>query len=127
LLLIMAVFGVLCCLTAMFSLNVVGLVAVVAASASLSLMFPTIYGVALQGLGEDAKFGSAGLVMAILGGALMPMVHGAIMDVAGPALGYVVPGICLALVGAYALFDLRNERPPIGADAELPVPGGETL
>jgi MFS transporter, FHS family, L-fucose permease len=127
LLLIMAVFGVLCCLTAMFLLNVVGLVAVVAASASLSLMFPTIYGIALQGLGEDAKFGSAGLVMAILGGALMPMVHGAIMDVAGPALGYVVPGICLALVGAYALFDLRNERPPIGADAELPVPGGETL
>jgi MFS transporter, FHS family, L-fucose permease len=127
LLLIMAVFGVLCCLTAMFSLNIVGLVAVVAASASLSLMFPTIYGIALQGLGEDAKFGSAGLVMAILGGALMPMVHGAVMDVAGPALGYVVPGICLALVGAYALFDLRNERPPIGADAELPVPGGETL
>ena len=65
--------------------------------------------------------------MAILGGALMPMVHGAVMDQAGPALGYVVPGICLALVGAYALFDLRNERPSISADAERPVPGGEAL
>jgi FHS family L-fucose permease-like MFS transporter len=124
LLLIMAVFGVLCCLTAMFSLNIVGLVAVVSASASLSLMFPTIYGVALQGLGEDVKFGSAGLVMAILGGALAPMVHGAVMDQAGPAMGYVVPGVCLALVGAYALFDLRNERPAISSDAVISASGG---
>lgn len=125
LLLIMASFGVICCLAAMFSLNVIGLIGVVAASASLSLMFPTIYGIALQGLGEDAKFGSAGLVMAILGGALLPLVHAAIMDSAGPALGYVVPGICLALVGAYALFDLKSERPSIGRDPEPAVPGGD--
>lgn len=125
LLFIMAAFGVLCCLTAMFALNLVGLVAVVAASASLSLMFPTIYGMALQGLGDDAKFGSAGLVMAILGGAIVPMIHGGVMDLAGPAMGYLVPGVCLALVGAYALFDLRNERPPIGADPEMPATGGE--
>jgi FHS family L-fucose permease-like MFS transporter len=115
LLLVMAMFGVLCCLTAMFSLNTVGLVAVISASASLSLMFPTIYGLALQGLGEDAKFGSAGLVMAILGGAIMPMVHGAVMDQVGPAAGYLVPGVCLALVGAYALFDLRSTRPTVGS------------
>jgi FHS family L-fucose permease-like MFS transporter len=126
LLLFMALFGVLCCLTAMFSLNKIGLVAVVAASASLSLMFPTIYGIALHGLGNDAKFGSAGLVMAILGGALMPMIHGAVMDLATPAIGYVVPGVCLALVGAYALFDLRTERPSTGADAPMPASGGET-
>lgn len=121
----MAVFGVLCCLTAMFSLNIVGLVAVVSASASLSLMFPTIYGIALQGLGEDAKFGSAGLVMAILGGALLPMVHGAVMDTAGPAMGYAVPGVCLALVAAYAMFDLKNPRPAIGDAPAEPKPGGE--
>jgi hypothetical protein len=41
-------------------------------------------------------------------------------------LGYVVPGICLALVAAFALFDLRNERPAITADSDLPVPGGAT-
>ena len=126
LLLIMAVFGVACCLVAMFSLNVVGLVAVVAASASLSLMFPTIYGLALQGLGEDAKFGSAGLVMAILGGALTPMVHAAVMDAASPAIGYVVPGICLALVAAYALFDLGNTRPAAGSPAGVPGQAGAT-
>ncbi len=48
--------------------------------------------------------------MAILGGALIPMVHALVMDVASPALGYVVPGVCLALVAAYALFDLRSSR-----------------
>lgn len=110
LLLIMATFGVVCCLIAMFVLNIIGLLAVVAISAGISLMFPTIYGVALQGLGEDAKFGAAGLVMAILGGALIPMLHALVMDVATPALGYVVPGICLALVAVYALFDLRSHR-----------------
>ncbi len=110
LLLIMAVFGVVCCLIAMFSLNIVGLLAVVAISASLSLMFPTIYGVSLRGLGEDAKFGAAGLVMAILGGALLPMVHAFVMDAFSPALGYVVPGFCLAMVAAYAVFDIRTSR-----------------
>ncbi len=119
LLLIMAVFGVVCCLIAMFSLNIVGLIAVVAISASLSLMFPTIYGVSLRGLGEDAKFGAAGLVMAILGGALLPMVHGYVMDAFSPALGYVVPGVCLAMVAAYALFDLRTSRDPDLADPAL--------
>ncbi len=124
LLLIMALFGVACCVTAMISLNVLGLIAVISASASLSLMFPTIYGLALQGIGEDAKFGSAGLVMAILGGAIMPMVHGAVMDQSGPAMGYGVPGVCLAMVGAYALFDLRNKRPEVGSDEVISASAG---
>lgn len=123
LLLVMAVFGVACCLTAMFALNIIGLIAVISISAALSLMFPTIYGVALRGLGGDAKFGAAGLVMAILGGAVMPMVHAAVMDSLGAAMGYVVPGICLALVAAYALFDLRNTR-GAPSDADLATTAG---
>jgi FHS family L-fucose permease-like MFS transporter len=97
-------------LTAMFAQSMVGLVAVVGISASLSLMFPTIYGVALQGLGADTKFGAAGLVMAILGGALLPMVQGAVMDTRGTATAFIVPAVCLALVTCYALFDLRTRR-----------------
>jgi FHS family L-fucose permease-like MFS transporter len=73
-------------------------------------MFPTIYGVALQGLGPDTKFGAAGLVMAILGGAVMPLVHGKAMDSVGAAQAYIVPAICLGLVACYALFDLRTTR-----------------
>jgi FHS family L-fucose permease-like MFS transporter len=110
LLLVMASLGVGLCLVAMFSLNMVGLIAVVCISLSLSLMFPTIYGLALQGLGEDTKFGAAGLVMAILGGAIFPLIQGKVMDEVGAALAFVVPGICLALVAAYALFDLRTRR-----------------
>jgi MFS transporter, FHS family, L-fucose permease len=102
--------GVLFCLIAMFSENMIGLLAVVAISLSLSLMFPTIYGVALRGLGEDTKFGAAGLVMAILGGAIMPLIHGKLMDEVGAAMAYAVPGVCLALVTCYALFDLRTNR-----------------
>ncbi len=110
LLLIMAVFGVACCLTSIFVLNVVGLIAVVCISAALSLMFPTIYGLALEGLGDDAKFGSAGLVMAILGGATVPLLQAVVMDVAGAAIGFVVPAVCLALVAAYAGYDLTHTR-----------------
>ena len=110
LLMAMGALGVGLSLTAVFSQNMVGLIAVVGISLSLSLMFPTIYGVALQGLGEDTKFGAAGLVVAILGGALLPLVQGRIMDAgqAGTAAGFIVPAVCLALVTCYALFDLRS-------------------
>jgi len=46
----------------------------------MSLMFHTIYGIALQVFGEDAKFGAAGLIMAILGGSVMPPLQAAIID-----------------------------------------------
>src|SRR4051794_27572804 len=110
LLFILALLGVVLALTAIFDQGMVGLIAVVAISLSLSLMFPTIYGVALQGLGEDTKFGAAGLVMAILGGALMPPLQGKIMDSAGTATGFIVPAVGLAFVTLYALFDLRTRR-----------------
>jgi MFS transporter, FHS family, L-fucose permease len=106
----MGALGVVLALTAVLVQNFVGLVAVVAISVSLSLMFPTIYGVALQGLGPDTKFGAAGLVMAILGGAIMPLVMGKVMDQYGTAEGFIVPAVCLGLVAAYALFDLRSKR-----------------
>jgi MFS transporter, FHS family, L-fucose permease len=106
----MAALGVVFSLVAVFSPNMLGLLAVVGISLSLSLMFPTIYGVALQGLGPDTKFGAAGLVMAILGGALLPPVQGLIMDSADTNIGFLVPAFCLAIVAAYALFDLRSSR-----------------
>lgn len=110
LLLLMAALGVAFCVVAMFSQNIIGLLAVVGISLSLSLMFPTIYGIALKGLGPDAKFGAAGLVMAILGGATVPLIHALLMDVVGAAFAFIVPGVCLALVAWYALFDLRTHR-----------------
>ena len=106
----MGALGVILCVVAMFFESMVGLIAVVGISLSLSLMFPTIYGLALRGLGQDAKFGAAGLVMAILGGALLTPIHGLVMDTVGTALAFAVPGFCLACVALYALYDLRTNR-----------------
>ena len=75
LLAIMASIAILLCLYAAFFPGLSGAWALVGVSACLSLMFPTIYGVALHGLGEDTKFGAAGLVMAIVGGAIMPPIQ----------------------------------------------------
>jgi FHS family L-fucose permease-like MFS transporter len=84
-----------------------GLYCLVATSAFMSLMFPTIYGIALKGIGEDATLGSAGLVMAIVGGALMPPVQGSIIDLGSiggyPAvnLSFLLPFICFLVVAIY--------------------------
>jgi len=84
-----------------------GLYCLVGISACMSLMFPTIYGIALRGLGEDAKFGAAGLIMAILGGSVLPPLQGAITDlgqVAGTSAvraSFVLPLVCFVVIAAY--------------------------
>ncbi|GAB1689706.1 L-fucose:H+ symporter permease [Krasilnikovia sp. M28-CT-15] len=103
---ILAFVAVLLCGFAMVSPNLAGVYALVAVSFCLSLMFPTIYGVALKGLGPATKFGAAGLVMAIVGGAIMPLVQGKLVDLTSAATSFVVPAACFAVVGLYALFDL---------------------
>jgi len=107
---ILALTGSALCLFALLSPTISGIWAVVSISACLSLMFPTIYGVALQGLGEDTKFGAAGLVMAILGGAIMPLFQGALIDSFTTAISYIIPAACFLLVAAYGYFDVRSKR-----------------
>ena len=81
---IFACFGLLFTLLAISLEGIYGMYSLVSISFFMSLMFPTIYGIALGGLnGEDAKIGSAGLVMAIVGGALMPLLQGKIIDIGG--------------------------------------------
>ncbi len=89
LLLIMCLLGVALSLFAMVSVNLMGVIAIISLSACISLLFPTIYGEALIGLGEDTKYGAAGLVMAIIGGATMPLVQSVIMDRTSPAVSYI--------------------------------------
>jgi len=84
-----------------------GLYCLMVTSAFMSLMFPTIYGIALEGVGDDATLGAAGLVMAIVGGALMPPLQGAMIDlgvVAGmPAVNFsfVLPLISFIVIAVY--------------------------
>jgi len=87
--------------------GIFGLYCLVAVSACMSLMFPTIYGIALRGLGEDAKFGAAGLIMAILGGSVMPPLQGAIikqgtvMSMPAENISFIIPLICFLVVALY--------------------------
>ena len=87
--------------------NTWGLYCLVAVSACMSLMFPTIYGIALKGMGDDAKFGAAGLIMAILGGSVLPPLQASIIDMgtfAGmPAVNasFVLPLICFVVITVY--------------------------
>jgi len=113
---VLALLAVGLCLFAMSSPNMAGVVALVAVSFCLSLMFPTIYGVALKGLGPATKFGAAGLVMAIVGGAIMPLVQGALVDSTSPAFSFIVPAGCFAVVGLYALYDLKAGPSVIGGE-----------
>jgi FHS family L-fucose permease-like MFS transporter len=91
-----------------------GVYAIVGGSFFLSIMFPTIFALGLKGLGDNTKLGGSMLVMAIVGGALFPLVLGAISRSTGSmALGYIVPGLCFAGVSLYG-FIAPYILPPAG-------------
>ena len=94
--------------------GVTGLYCLVAISFFMSLMFPTIYGIALENVEPvDANLGAAFLVMAIVGGACMPVLQGSIIDMGGSAhvlfglpsvnVSYALPLLCFVMIGIYGL------------------------
>lgn len=106
--------AVLFTLGAMVLPGIYGLLSLVGISAAMSLMFPTIYGIALKGVGEDAKFGAAGLIMSIVGGSVLPPMQALIFDIGGPGyndvrvlgmnevkISFLLPLICLLVVTWY--------------------------
>ncbi|MBR5469019.1 MAG: L-fucose:H+ symporter permease [Paludibacteraceae bacterium] len=111
---LLAVFGLgACCSTlgAIFIVGQVGLYCLVAISFFMSLMFPTIYGIALENVQEeDTTLGAAFLVMAIVGGALMPPLQGIVIDmktiVGLPAVNvsYAIPLVCFVAVTLYGFY-----------------------
>jgi len=85
-----------------------GMYCLVAISACMSLMFPTIYGIALHGVGDNVKFAGAGLIMAILGGSFFPPIQAMIIDTNVTLMGlpatnlsFVIPLICFIVVAIY--------------------------
>jgi len=107
LLMFLAIGGGLLVLGVIFIDGIAGLYCLVAVSACMSLMFPTIYGIALRGLGEDAKFGAAGLIMAILGGSVMPPLQGMIIkqemvfSMHAENVSFILPFICFIVITIY--------------------------
>lgn len=107
LLMILAIVGGALVCGVIFMHNIYGLYCLVGVSACMSLMFPTIYGIALTGLGDDAKFGAAGLIMSILGGSVLPPLQASIIDrgelFGMPAVNvsFVLPFICFVVIAIY--------------------------
>jgi len=108
LLMFLAAGGIALTTGTIFLAGYAGLYSLIGISACMSLMFPTIYGIALKGMGDDASLASAGLVMAIVGGALMPPLQGRMID-AGPIIGsipsvktsFLLPLLCFVVIVIY--------------------------
>ncbi|RMG76971.1 MAG: L-fucose:H+ symporter permease [Bacteroidetes bacterium] len=110
----LAVAAMGCTAGAIFIEGMTGLYSLVGISFCMSLMFPTIYGIALDGLGEETEYGAAGLVMAIVGGALMPSLQGLILDIGGTGytdtriwgvpevnFSFMLPFLCFLFIAVY--------------------------
>lgn len=123
LLTLFAVLAVACCLGAIAMPGLPGLISLVCISLFMSIMFPTIYGIALKDMGDEAKVGSAFLVMAIVGGAIFPPIQGLIIDIGGDQLAdtlimgvpevkfsFIMPLICIAVVGIYGFYTTKLLR-----------------
>ena len=116
LLMILAIVGGCLTVGVIMLQNIYGLYCLVAVSACMSLMFPTIYGIALTGLGDDAKFGAAGLIMAILGGSVLPPLQAMIIDL-GTVFGmpsvnvsFVLPFVCFVVISIYGFRTMLRGR-----------------
>lgn len=117
---LLTVFGILaafCSLGAILIVGKAGLYCLIGISFFMSLMFPTIYGTALEKVSlDDASLGAAFLVMAIVGGALMPPLQGMIIDCGSicghPAVNvsYILPLICFVVVAIYGMRSRHFDR-----------------
>ena len=101
----MAVLAVALCVGTMFGKGALGVYCLMGVSGCMSLMFPTIYGFGLYGLGEDTKIGGSGMVMAIAGAAVLTQIQGIVSDQVGSIMvAYVVPAVAFSVIAVYAIF-----------------------
>lgn len=127
----LTVFGLLAsalCAGVMLTTGITSLICLVLVSVFMSIMFPTIYGIALENMGEEAKLASSGLIMAIVGGAFLPKIQAAIMDFGDTVNGnevfgdvvtggiteihfsFVLPFICLLFVAFYGFYAYKVKK-----------------
>lgn len=110
LLLFTAIGATLFCFLVIYGSGYLGVFALVAISGCMSLMFPTIYGLGVRGLGNDTKIGGSGMIMAILGGAVITAIQGHVSDLTKSInLAFYVPMACFVFITVYALIEQRLE------------------
>ena len=107
-----ALLSAVCALAVVLTSGWIAVFALILVSVFMSLMFPTIYGLALGdvektskgGYPGDAKIGASGLIMAILGGALLTPLQGMLSDAVGINVSFLVPFVCFIVVLCYAVY-----------------------
>jgi len=115
LLIFASVMAIVASLIVVFGSGMVSVIALVSISGFMSLMFPTIFGQAVVGLGDDTKIGGSGLIMAILGGAVVTFLQGRLSDITSSInYSYLIPLICFAFILYYAYYSGRTEKKLIG-------------
>src|SRR6185503_5853137 len=97
------------CTVAALSGGDVGLYALMATSFFMSIQFPTIFTMSLRGLGNHTKAGSSFLVMAIVGGAVIPPLMGLVSDASSITTAMLIPAVCFAVVLMFAWKSRRDE------------------
>ncbi|MFC1765703.1 L-fucose:H+ symporter permease [Planctomycetota bacterium] len=114
----LALLAIVLCLIVAFAGGIVGCVTLVSISACMSLMFPTIFGLAVRGLGDDTKLGGAGVITAIAGGAVITFIQGKVSDTVGSQwmghginMAYMVPLVCFAVIAYYGLIACTKDLP----------------
>ncbi len=121
LLFVLASAAAVCTMTVIYGSGYLAVCALVAISGCMSLMFPTIFGLGVRGLGEDTKIGSSGLIMAILGGAILTAVQGQVSDATGSIHNaYWVPLVGFLIIAYYGAYGYRSTvpRPPARTESE---------
>ena len=105
---ISALLAIISTLIVIIGNGMLGVIALVSISAFMSLMFPTIFGQAVQGIGNDTKIAGSGLIMAILGGAVLTAIQGLVSDSTGNIhYSYLVPLVCFVVIAFYGYYSNR--------------------
>ena len=104
------------CAVAMFVSGVASLAAVIGIAFFMSIMFPTIFSLGIEGAGADTEMGSSLIIMSIVGGAVLPLLFGAISDAThNLQYGYAAPLLCFLVIGWFARAVAREARPAVAA------------
>jgi len=112
---LLAIYSAICillCLIATFSYGFIAIYSVIGITFFMSIMFPTIFSLGIKGLGNDTQYGSSLIVMAIFGGAVLPLLFGYISDLSGKVqFGQIVSLLCFCVILAFALTGYKVVKP----------------
>ncbi len=106
----LAIVAVGCCLLTVYGEGVTGVYSLMGISGCMSLMFPTIYGIGIRGLGDDTKIGGAGMVMAIAGAAVLTQIQGIVSDSSSIKVAYWIPTIAFLIITYYSVVICRKVK-----------------